>query len=61
MEETDKQFDAQLIDEYAMLKDIKQAAEKENAVETLKAIKEKMELIELKLRPVILPDWFRAT
>lgn len=35
MIETDKQYDGKL-DEYTMLKDIKKAAEKENAVETIK-------------------------
>lgn len=56
MFETDKQFDARLIDEYERLNDIKKVAEKENAVETVKLINEKMELIKLKLKPTKLPD-----
>ncbi len=53
---TDKRYDGLLIDEYAMLKDIKKIAEKENAVETVKAIEEKMAIIKLKLKPTKLPD-----
>ncbi len=53
---TDKQYDGQLIDEYIRLKEIKKAAEKENAVETLKIIEEQMTAIKLKLQPTVLPD-----
>ncbi len=56
MEFTDKQYDGQLIDKYVMLKDIRKIAEKENAVETVKSIDEKMEIIKLKLQPTELPD-----
>ncbi len=56
MGQTDKQYDGQLIDEYTRLKDIKKIAEKENAVETVKAIEEKMAIIKLKLQPTKLPD-----
>lgn len=56
MIETDKQFDAGLIDEYARLNDIKKVAQKENAVETVKLINEKIEFIKLKLRPTKLPE-----
>lgn len=56
MERSDKQFDTQLIDEYTRLKDIRKIAEKENAVETVKAIDEKMAIIKLKLQPAELPD-----
>lgn len=35
---TDKQFNAQLIEQYQMLMRIKRVATKENAVETIKAI-----------------------
>ncbi len=56
MGETDKQYDGKLIDEYTMLKDIKKVAEKENAVETVKIIEEKMSVIKLKLQPTELPD-----
>lgn len=54
--QTDKQFDAQLIDEYSRLNDIKKVAIKENAIETIKTIDEKMDLIKLKLQPTKLPD-----
>ena len=56
MGQTDKQYDGQLIDEYAMLKDIKKVAEKESAVETIKVIEEKMALIKIKLQPTELPE-----
>lgn len=56
MFETDKQYDGRLIDEYTMLKDIKKIAERENAIETAKAIEEKMTVIKLKLQPTELPD-----
>ncbi len=56
MGETDKQYDGKLIDEYARLKRIKEIAEKENAVETVKAIQQEMDLIRLKLQPTELPD-----
>ncbi len=56
MEFTDKQYDGQLIDEYAMLKGIRKIAEKEKAVETIKSIDEKMEIIKFKLKPTKLPD-----
>lgn len=56
MELTDKQYDGRLIDEYVMLKDIRKIAEKENAVETIKAIEEKMAIIKVKLQPTELPD-----
>ena len=35
---TDKQFEAQLIDEYSRLKRIRDAAAKEGAIETVKTI-----------------------
>ena len=53
---TDKQFDAQLIDEYTRLKIIKKLAEKEGASETLKEIEAQMKVIKLKLQPTELPD-----
>ncbi len=56
MGQSDKQFDAQLIDTYAMLKRIKSIAVKGNAEETEKAINDEMELIKLKLKPTRLPD-----
>ena len=56
MGETDKQYDGRLIDEYKRLKNIRTIAEKENAVETVKAIQEEMNVIKLKLQPTELPD-----
>lgn len=56
MELSDKQYDGILIDEYYTLKTIRKVAEKENAVETVKAIEEKMALIKLKLQPKKLPE-----
>lgn len=56
MGQTDKQYDGYLIDEYAMLKRLKEAAEKENAVETVKAIDSEMNIIKLKLQPTELPE-----
>lgn len=40
MEETDKQYDGKLIDDYKMLKRLREIAVKENSVETVKAIDE---------------------
>ena len=56
MGQTDKQFDAQLIDEYARLKRAKEAAVKENATETIKILDEEMNYIKIKLQPTELPD-----
>lgn len=56
MGQTDKQFDAQLIDEYSRLKRLREIARTENATETEKAINEEMNLIKLKLQPTELPD-----
>lgn len=56
MGQTDKQYDGYLIDEYAMLKQLKETAEKENAVETVKAIDSEMNIIKLKLQPTELPE-----
>ncbi len=56
MSETDRQYEGRLIDEYMTLKDIKDSAVKENAVETVKMIEKKMQIIKLKLQPTELPD-----
>ncbi len=56
MSETDKQYDGRLIDNYAMLKRIKKAAEKEGATETIEIINQELDLIKLKLQPTELPD-----
>lgn len=51
MEQTDKQYDGQLIDMYAMLKRIRETAACENSPETVKAIENEMNIIRLKLQP----------
>lgn len=56
MGQTDKQYDGQLLDEYARLKRIKEIAVRENAVDTIKAIDDEINLIKLKLQPIELPD-----
>ena len=54
--QTDKQYDGQLIDEYFRLKDLREIAVKENAVETVKAIDKQINQIKLKLQPLTLPE-----
>lgn len=56
MEETDLQFRAQLLEDYARLKRIKEIAEKENSPETVKMLDKEIELLKLKLQPTELPD-----
>ena len=51
---TDKQYTGMLIDEFQRLERIL-AAENENAVETVKLIKDEMKYLRLKLEPVQLP------
>ena len=53
---TDKQYDGQLIEEYSRLKRIKEAALKEDAIETVKLIDIEMCYIKLKLQPLELPE-----
>lgn len=53
---TDKQFNAQLIEQYQMLRRIRAVAQKENAAETIKAIDEEIIYIRLKLQPLELPE-----
>ena len=53
---TDKQYDGQLIEEYSRLKRIKEAALKEDAIETVKLIDIEMGDIKLKLQPLELPE-----
>ena len=53
---TDKQYDGQLIEEYSRLKRIKEAALKEDAIETVKLIDIEMGYIKLKLQPLELPE-----
>ena len=52
---TDKQYTRMLIDEFQRLDRILKAAENENAVETVKLIKDEMKYLRLKLEPVQLP------
>ena len=54
--QTDKQYDGQLIDEYFRLKDLREIAVKENAAETVKAIDKQINQIKLKLQPLTLPE-----
>lgn len=56
MGQTDMQFKAQLLEDFARLKRIKELAEKENASETVKALDKEIELLKLKLQPTELPD-----
>lgn len=52
---TDKQYTGMLIDEFQRLERILKVAENENAVETVKLIKDEMKYLRLKLEPVKLP------
>lgn len=56
MGQTDKQYDGYLIDTYAMLKRLRDAATKENSTETVKLIEDEMRLIKVKLQPTELPE-----
>lgn len=55
MGDTDRQFNAKLIDDYYMLNDLRKLAKKANADEVVKAIEVQMEKIKLKLQPLELP------
>lgn len=55
--DSDKQFDAMLIDEYYLMRDLLLLAKKTNADEVAKAIEEQMKRIRLKFLPrVFLKD-----
>lgn len=56
MGQTDVQFRAQLLEDYARLKRIKEIAEKENSPETVNQLNKEIELLKLKLQPTELPD-----
>ncbi len=56
MGDTDKQFNAKLINDYYDYLDLRKIAEKEGAVETVKKIDRKLEIIKLQLQPIELPD-----
>lgn len=55
MGDTDKQFNAKLIDDYYVFRDLRRLAIKANAEDVVKAIEEQMERIRLKLLPLELP------
>lgn len=55
MGESDKQFNAMLIDDYYRMSDLLKLAKKANADEVVEAIKEQMKRIKLKLQPLELP------
>ncbi len=56
MGDTDKQFNAWLIEEYKRLLDIRELAVKEKATETVKRIDRDISFIKLQLQPLELPD-----
>ncbi len=56
MGETDKQFNAQLIEGYRRLMRIRKSAVKENATETVREIDEEIRFLKLKLQPIELPE-----
>lgn len=56
MFETDKQFNARLIDDYFYNLHIREIAEREGAVETVKEINRKLKIIKLQLQPLELPE-----
>ncbi len=55
MGESDKQFNAKLIDDYYVFLDLLKLAKKANADEVVKAIEVQMKRIKLKLLPLELP------
>lgn len=55
MGDTDKQFNAKLIDDYYVFNDLLKLAKKANADEVVKAIEVQMKRIKLKLLPLELP------
>ncbi len=56
MGDTDKQFNARLIEEYYYNLRIRKLAEKECATETISEIDERLKMIKLQLQPLELPD-----
>ena len=56
MGDTDKQFNAQLIEEYQRLMRIRKSAVKENAAETVREIDDEIRFLKLKLQPIELPE-----
>ena len=53
---TDKQYNGQLIEQYAMLKRLRETAVKDGADETIKAIDLEIHYTKLKLQPLELPE-----
>lgn len=53
---TQKQYDGMLIDEYAMLKHIREIAENENAAKTISEIDRQLDRLKLKLKIIDLSD-----
>ncbi len=56
MGDSDRQFNAKLIDDYYTFRDLRQLAKKTNADEVVRAIEVQMKKIRLKLQPLELPD-----
>lgn len=56
MGDTDKQFNARLIEEYYYNVRIRKLAEKEGATNTVNEIDERLKMIKLQLQPLELPD-----
>lgn len=54
--ETDKQFDAKLIEDYYCYLHIREIAQKEGATETVKEIDKRLKIIKLQLQPIELPE-----
>lgn len=52
MDDTDKQYNGQFIEEYQRLKRIRKTAVKENAIETVRDIDEEIRFLRLKLQPL---------
>jgi len=53
---TDKQYDGMLIEQYFMLKRLREKATEGTVEKTVEAIDKELECIRLKLRPISLPD-----
>lgn len=53
---SEMEFKAKLIDDYELLITLRKSAVKENAVETVKLIDEKIGYLKLKLQPMELPN-----
>lgn len=56
MGDTDKQFNAKLIEDYYYNLRIRKLAESEGAAKTVKEINEKLKIIKLQLQPLELPE-----